>query len=395
MRFAGIDIGAEQHAIAIIDDAGEILSKPTKVAEDAAGYERLVALLGPADDVLVAMEATGHYWQNLYTHLHERGFDLVLLNPLRTHRFAAEDLQRTKTDAIDALGIARFAQQKRPAPTRLPDEATRELRELVLLRSRTVQELGDKLRQLHRAVDLGFPELTRHIATLDSELALTILSELPTAAAYERITPVWLARLKYDGRHKVGRPLADALCDAARSSVGRHHGAAYQTQVRFACEDIRVLKRRLRELEGDIEQTLERHDVGKLLTTIDGVGPQTAARIIATVGDPAEFRSAAAFAAYVGVVPGLKHSGKRTPARAGLAPIGHAALRAALWMPVLGAVRRNPWLRAFYARLRAAGKLPKVALIAAMRKLLHAVYSVAKHRRPFVPQLAPSPKART
>ena len=53
-------------------------------------------------------------------------------------------------------------------------------------------------------------------------------------------------------------------------------------------------------------------------------------------------------------------------------------------MPVLGAVRRNPWLRTFYERLRAAGKPPKLALIAAMRKLLHAVYSVAKNRKPFV-----------
>ena len=53
-------------------------------------------------------------------------------------------------------------------------------------------------------------------------------------------------------------------------------------------------------------------------------------------------------------------------------------------MPVLGAVRRNPWLRAFYERLRAAGKPPKLALVAAMRKLLHAVYSVARNRKPFV-----------
>ena len=45
---------------------------------------------------------------------------VALLNPLRTHRFAAEELQRTKTDAIDALGIARFAAQKRPAASRLP-----------------------------------------------------------------------------------------------------------------------------------------------------------------------------------------------------------------------------------------------------------------------------------
>jgi hypothetical protein len=46
------------------------------------------------------------------------------------------------------------------------------------------------------------------------------------------------------------------------------------------------------------------------------------------------------------------------------------------------AVRINPWLRAYYQRLRAAGKPAKVALVAVMRKLMAAVYSVAKHRRP-------------
>jgi transposase len=388
MRFVGIDIGSEKHVVGSVDESGAVVIKATTFAEDAGGYEALFELLGPATEyALVAMEATGHYWQNLFSALASRGFTVALLNPLRTSRFAGEDLPRTKTDAIDAIGIARFAQQKRPMATRLPDEATLELRELVLLRTRTVQELGDKVRQLHRAVDLGFPEFTRHVKTLDSDLALTILAELPTAASYERITPAWLARREYDGRHKVGRELATALWNAARVSVGQHHGPAYQAQVRFACADIRVLKQRLRELEDDIEQTLDRHEVGKLLTTIDGIGPQSAARIVATVGNPADFRNAAAFAAYVGVVPALRHSGKKAPKRAGLTPLGNAALRAALWMPVLGAVRRNPWLRAFYARLRAAGKLPKVALIASMRKLLHAVYSVAKNRRPFVPQL--------
>ena len=52
-------------------------------------------------------------------------------------------------------------------------------------------------------------------------------------------------------------------------------------------------------------------------------------------------------------------------------------------MPVLGAVRRNPWLRRFYERLRAAGKPPKLALVAAMRKLLHAVHSVVRSRKAF------------
>ena len=148
-----------------------------------------------------------------------------------------------------------------------------------------------------------------------------------------------------------------------------------------------LLRRRIRELEGDIERHLRDHEVGMLLTTIDGIGPQTAARMIAEVGDPSAFKSGDALAAYLGLAPGLKHSGKSKNSRAALTPIGNISLRSKLWMPTLTAVKRNTWLRAYYLRLRAAGKLPKVALIAAMRKLVTAIYSVAKNRRPFVPQL--------
>jgi transposase len=388
MRFVGIDIGADTHVIAAVDEADRVLIKPTKIIEDAVGYDRLLDLLGDPGDTLVAMEATGHYWKNLFGSLAARGFVIALLNPLRTARFAGEDLARTKTDAIDALGIARFAAQKRPAPTRLPDSATDELRELVRLRDRLVQDFGDRLRQLHRLVDLGFPEFTRYVRSLDSELARAILHHYPTAAAFSGVSVRRLAGLRYDGRHRVGDELAHALIDAAARSVGRHHGEAYRIQVRYACEDLDLLRRRLRALEGDIERMLDRHEVGSLLTTIDGIGPQTAARLVAELGDPARFRSAGALAAYIGVVPRLRQSGKRTSTRAGLTSIGHAALRANLWMPVLTAVRKNPWLRAYYERLRARGKLPKVALVAAMRKLVVAVYTVAKQRRPFVAVVA-------
>jgi transposase len=54
-------------------------------------------------------------------------------------------------------------------------------------------------------------------------------------------------------------------------------------------------------------------------------------------------------------------------------------------MVVLQLVRRNAWLRQHYERLRAAGKPAKVAIIAAVRKLLVALGSVATHRKPFVP----------
>jgi transposase len=155
-------------------------------------------------------------------------------------------------------------------------------------------------------------------------------------------------------------------------------------QVRYACEDLSVLRRRLRSLDSDIERRLEQHEIGKLLTTIEGIGPQTAARIIAEVGDPARFHSAGALASYVGVIPRVHQSGKRKFSSAAKVPLGNARLRRALWMPALTAIKHNPWLHAYYQRLRSAGKRPKVALVAIIRKLMTAMYSVAKHRRPFV-----------
>lgn len=388
MRFAGIDIASEKHVVAVVDENGGVLVKPAGFGEDAGGYGKLFELLGAAGEVLVAMEATGHYWKNLFGELAARGFPVALLNPVRTRRFAGEDLERTKTDAIDALGIARFAQQKRPAVTRLTDSATDEIRELVRHRERLVQDFGDRTRQLHRLVDLGFPELKRFIHTLDSQLATAVLHEWPTAEAFLGLPWKKVAKFRYDGVHIVGDELGKSIVETAKVSVGRHHGYAYRIQVQDTCEDLDLLRRRIKRLDHDIETKLGDHEVGSLLTTIDGIGTQTAARLVAELGDPADFRDAAAIASYVGVVPGLKQSGKRAPSRAGLTPMGNARLRSALWMPTLTAVQKNPWLKAYSERLRARGKLPKVALVACMRKLLTAVYSVAKHRRPFVPEVA-------
>jgi transposase len=380
--FAGIDVASETHTLARLDNAGAPIGRPIPITEDRAGYDALLAALGPPP-ALIVLEATGHYWKNLFAVLTAAGHEVALVNPLVARRFQEAGLERTKTDAIDASGLARLAFEKRPAPTHLHDEVAEALRELVRHRDRLRQDFDDRVRQLHRLVDLGFPEFTRYVRTLASQLATCLLAEYPTAHAFARATPRRLARLRYDGRHLVGPELAEQLIEAAKRSIGQHHGPAYALQARHICQDLDLWRRRLADIERDIEDLLDTHEVGKLLTTIDGIGPQTAARIIAEVGNPARFHSPGALAAHLGVVPALRQSGKRNPARAAATRFGNARLRTALWMPTLSAVRRNPWLRAFYERLRAAGKPPKLALLAAMRKLLLAVYVTARNLRPF------------
>src|ERR1700720_3884794 len=114
------------HVLAIVDGEGTVELKATPFGEDAAGYQKALTLLGTPGEVLIAMEATGHYWKNLFAALAAAGHSVALLNPLRTHRFAGVDLERTKTDAIDAVGIARFAAHKCPVATPLPDALSEE-----------------------------------------------------------------------------------------------------------------------------------------------------------------------------------------------------------------------------------------------------------------------------
>jgi transposase len=149
--------------------------------------------------------------------------------------------------------------------------------------------------EIHRVVDLGSPEFTRFVKSLDSELATAILHDYPTAEALHGISMKRLAGLRDDGRHKVGPELAAELVAAAKASVGRHHGDAYRVQVRFFCEDLDTLRKRILQIERDVETKLGEHEVGTLLTTIDGIGRQTAARL-AEFDDPStSFRNGSAF----------------------------------------------------------------------------------------------------
>jgi transposase len=80
MRFAGIDVGSQTHVVAIVGEGGDVLVKPTSFGEDAAGYEKLFTLLGSSEEeLLIAMEATGHYGWKLSARLRAKSIKVALL----------------------------------------------------------------------------------------------------------------------------------------------------------------------------------------------------------------------------------------------------------------------------------------------------------------------------
>lgn len=149
------------------------------------------------------------------------------------------------------------------------------------------------------------------------------------------------------------------------------------------------LEAEIEGLNAAIEEHFAKHtdlrQQRELLTSIPGIAEKTAACLLAELGDLSRFTHARQLAAYCGLTPRDKQSGTSVRKRPCLSKVGNARLRKALFMPAVCATRYNPTLRAFFDRLRQRGKSKMAAVGAVMRKLLHIVYGVLKHRRPFDP----------
>jgi transposase len=120
----------------------------------------------------------------------------------------------------------------------------------------------------------------------------------------------------------------------------------------------------------------------RALVSIPDLGRTTAATILASL--PVErLATRRQVAAYAGLCPRERTSGSSVRGRSRTGPLGPASLRKALYLPAVVAMRANPALRASAERLRAAGKGPKVVVVAVMRKLLELAWTLLRSGQPF------------
>jgi transposase len=152
-------------------------------------------------------------------------------------------------------------------------------------------------------------------------------------------------------------------------------------------EHIEELKRRLARLNVDISNAVKSSPLWReqdsLLRSVPGVGVLLSATLLAELREVGKL-DRRKIAALVGVAPFNRDSGMMRGRRAIWG--GRAQVRAVLYMATFSAIRFNPVLRAFFQRLRAAGKPYKVALTASMRKLLVILNAMVRDKRPWCPQ---------
>ena len=127
------------------------------------------------------------------------------------------------------------------------------------------------------------------------------------------------------------------------------------------------------------------------LQSIPGVGLVTATWLIVATANFTACASVEAATAYLGLAPHPWQSGSSVRGRPHIGHTGNERVRQAVYMAAVSAVRCNPILRTFYARLKAAGKPAKVALCAVARKLLHLAWALVTKQRTFDPAYGQAP----
>ena len=119
------------------------------------------------------------------------------------------------------------------------------------------------------------------------------------------------------------------------------------------------------------------------LDSIPGIASTSALALLAELTMLSPDRDARQWVASAGIDPREYSSGSSVHKKTRISKAGNRHLRRALYMPALVAVHHDPHLRAFYQHLLAKGKPKMQALVAVMRKLLHAIFGMFKHRQPY------------
>lgn len=387
MLFVGIDIAKRNHEAAIIDQAGKTVRRAFRFANSHTGYDKLVQTVREMDEpVVFGMEATGHYWLALYTHLRNDGFTVHVINPIQSDALRGMYIRKTKNDAIDAILIADVIRFGRYCETSVEPGDLQALRELCRQRFYVVDMVSDLKRKVITLLDQVFPEYEKLFSDTFGSSSLELLSTYTTPEEILAVdTDKLVELLNTASRGRFGSDKALAVQDAARNSFGIvMASSSFALIIRQYVEQIRSLENSIAVFDDEIARVFGAFDTQ--LTSITGIGTTLAAVILSEIGgDISKFSSAAKLAAYAGIDPTVKQSGDFNGTRMKMSKRGSPYLRRAIWLASTIAAFKDPAIHALYERKRAEGKDHMTTIGHVCRKMASIIFAVLRDNSPYIP----------
>ena len=387
MLFVGIDIAKRNHEASVIAQDGSVVRKAMRFANSQAGYNKFMDMVRSLKEpVVFGMEATGHYWLTLYTHLRNDGFTVHVINPIQSDALRGMYIRKTKTDSVDSVIIADVIRFGRYCETSVEPGDLQAMRELCRQRFYIIDMASDLKRKVIALLDQVFPEYEKLFSDTFGVSSMELLSQYTTPEEMLSVSSQQLAEvLEKASRGRLGAEKAVEIQNAARNSFGIVMAScSFSLIIRQYIEQIRSLESSVDIFDTEIARLLSGFDTQ--LTTITGIGPTLAAVILSEIGgDIRRFSSSAKLAAYAGVDPTVKQSGDFSGTRMKMSKRGSPYLRRAIWLASTVAAFKDPAIHALYERKRAEGKDHMTVIGHICRKMISIIFAVLRDNTPYVP----------
>lgn len=377
--WVGIDIGKEIHyALALDGEGKEVLGRELANTEEA--IERLRLDCRKIGEPVFAVDMTEGPVALALTVLVGAGEDVRYVTGLAVNRSRLMLAGESKTDRRDARVIAENLRMRKGVLPRFgaSDDAMQTLKLLMRRRSDLVADRTRAIQRLRDALLSYFPGLERAFAFKNrGPLLLVVRHNTPEGIRRSGVSRIE-RYLKGKGAVKA-REIAEAAVDAAKAQSVRIAGQDTASSiVAEIASEVLGLSDRIEQTDERVSEAFFALPQAEIITSMPGFGPRLGAELLVEVGDVSRFPSAGHLAAYAGIAPISRDSGKSTGNRM-RARGGNKRLKNVFYRSAFVAIRCDDRARAFYERKRAEGKHHHQAIIALARRRTDVLYAMLTH----------------
>lgn len=388
----GVDLAKRNHVAVCMLPDGVVVGKPLNVSHDAASLRELWKTLecirdgGDLAGIVIAVEATGAYWEAFVRQFSEYSVDLVFTHG-RVVKKTREmmDLSKSKNDPKDAYIIAQVTLEGKFSKIRTCNGVWAELRNLGLLRHDIMKSWvawGNRIRSIQEKF---WPERDRALKDCLLKTSLFLLEQCPFPEDIVALGLEGLQELVLKGsNNRKSWSTTRAIYQAAQDSIGVRHGQeTARWELEHAIELFRLFDSKLQQIDQRLVTLLKETGYHDCLASIPGLSATGAALILAEIGDPESFTNAKEWVKLAGLnlVENQSGKGKREGRR--ISKVGRPVLRHVLYNLTIPLLRHNTEFRVHFLQLKNRGKHPMKAVVASMHKILRLTFALCRTKESY------------
>ena len=382
----GIDVSSRKSNVCIMVNGQKV--DDYAISNDMVGFNQLLDDLKQVTKPQIIFEATGVYSRRLQAFLDMHELRYVMMNPLEAKRKTKDDLHQNKTDKLDALYLAKLQSEH---PQRLAYVQSEEYQELMAnnrIYEQASHDLITNRNRLHKAIQLTFPEIEHLMANPRGKNYWSIVLRFPhpdiVLETKEADIIDFLKGLSGIGKKRANDimqsliRLAKVACPAVKKDSAHIRG------LEMAINNILSAEEACQTALKEMTKLAPKRDL-EILTSIPGIGENTALRIISELGDIRRFNNPSQLNAFVGVDPQVYESGNLT-AHLSISKRGTAIGRKVLYLAInqIQSAKKagNPsHIADYYEKRKRSSETAshKKAAIASIHKLLRTIFALIKN----------------